>query len=190
MCGDLARNLELFRDQIVTPVVRRTVANPVWINAFILAGAGFFIFALILSAVFDPRISVLHALQALIYIAVILLARKNNSWGFGAGCIIAAFWNYTNLFVTTFVRSGLQQLSILLRTGRLHRPDLLIAVIAAGGHFLLIIACVAGFLRTRPDARRWAQFIGGGVLGVGYFVAIIISTGPQYIGLLKRVFRL
>lgn len=37
------------------------------------------------------------------YIAVIVLTRKNSAWGFGAGCIIAAFWNYINLFVTTFV---------------------------------------------------------------------------------------
>jgi hypothetical protein len=168
----------------------KSATNPAWINVAILVGAGFFIFALILSAVFDPKIRVLHALQALIYIAVIVLTRKNNAWGFGAGCVIAAFWNYINLFVTTFVKAGLQQLSTLLRTGQLHRPDLLIAVIAAGGHFLLIIACLAGFLRTRPGARRWGQFIAGGALAVAYFVAIIITTGPQYIGLLRRVFRL
>jgi hypothetical protein len=170
--------------------MRRSAAGGAWINASILVGAGLFIFALILSAVFDPRIRVLHALQALIYIAVIALTRNNNAWGFGAGCIISAFWNYINLFVTTFIKAGLQQLSTLLQTGQLHRPDLLIAVVAAAGHFLLIAACLAGFLRTRPDSRRWGQFIGGGVLAVSYFVAIIITTGPQYIGLLKRVFRL
>jgi hypothetical protein len=32
-----------------------------------MVGAGFFIFALLLSAVFDPKIRLLHALQALIY---------------------------------------------------------------------------------------------------------------------------
>ncbi len=165
-------------------------ASAGWINVSILAGAGFFIFALFLSAFFDPKIRVLHTLQALIYVAVIVLTRKNIAWGFGAGCIIAAFWNYTNLFVTTFVKAGLQQLLSLLRTGQLRRPDLLVAVIAAGAHFLLIIACLAGFLRTRPTARRWAEFMGGGVLAVGYFAAIIITTGPQYIGLMKRVFGL
>lgn len=168
----------------------KSATNPAWINASILVGAGFFIFALILSAVFDPKIRVLHALQALIYIAVIVLTRRNSAWGFGAGCIIAAVWNYINLFVTTFVKAGLQQLSTLLRTGQLDRPDLLIAVIAAAGHFLLILACLAGFLRTRPGTRRWGQFIAGGALAVGYFVAIVITTGPQYVGLLKRVFRL
>ena len=55
---------------------------------------------------------------------------------------------------------------------------------------MLIAGCLAGFLRTRPGARRWGQFLAGEVLAIGYFVAIIITTGPQYIGLLKQVFRL
>jgi hypothetical protein len=115
---------------------------------------------------------------------------ENQPVGFGAGCVIALFWNYINLFVTTFFKAGLQQLTILLQTGQLHRPDLLIAVIAVAGHFLLIIACLGGFLRTLPGGRAWGQFMAGGALAIGYFVAIIITTGPQYVGLLKRVFRL
>src|SRR5262245_41994841 len=118
--------------------MKKSVANPVWVDRSILAGAGFFIFALVVSAIFDPKIRVLHTFQALIYVAVIVLTRRGSAWGFGAGCIIAALWNYTNLFITNFIRAGLQQLSTLLQTGQLHRPDLLIAVIAAGGHFLLI----------------------------------------------------
>ena len=77
--------------------------NPRWINASILAGAGCFIFALIVSAVFDPSIRVLHVLQTLMYVVVIVWTRRNNAWAFGAGCMISAFWNYINLFVTNFV---------------------------------------------------------------------------------------
>lgn len=170
--------------------MRKSARNAAWIDTCILVGAGFFIFALFLSAVFDPSIRLLHALQALIYIAVIVLTRKISAWGFGAGCMIALFWNYINLFVNTFFKAGLQQLSTLLRTGELQRPDLLIAVIAVAGHCLLIIACLAGFLRTRPGVRAWGRFMAGGVLAIGYLVGIIVTTGPQYIGLLKRVFRL
>ncbi len=159
-----------------------------WIPGLILVGAGFFIFALFVSAVFDPTIRVLHALQALIYIAVIVLTRRNNAWGFGAGCSIAVFWNYINLFITTFIMAGVQQFSVMLRTGQVERPDLLIAVFAAGGHFLLIIACLAGFLRTRPNAKQWGQFVAGGALAVAYFAVIIVTTGPQHVGLLKRAF--
>jgi hypothetical protein len=59
----------------------------------------------------------LHALQALIYIAVIFLTRRNSAWGFGAGCVIAALWNYTSLFVSHFVGAGVEQLSIIVTTG-------------------------------------------------------------------------
>jgi hypothetical protein len=169
-------------------MIGKPAANPGWINASMLVGAGSFIFALVLSAVFDPSIRVLHALQALIYVAVIILTRRDSAWGFGAGCSIAAFWNYTNLFVTTFIRAGLEQLMTLLQTGQLHRPDLVVAVIAAAGHFLMIVACVVGFFRTGPNLRRWGQFFGGGMLAVAYFVSIIFTTGPQYIGLVKRAF--
>jgi hypothetical protein len=41
-----------------------------------------------------------------------------------------------------------QVLVASFQTGQLHRPDLVVAVIAAAGHFLMIVACVVGFLRT------------------------------------------
>lgn len=156
----------------------------------IVVGAAFFIFALFLSAVYEPRIRMLHLLQAAIYIAVVVLARRNSSWGYGAGVVISAFWNYINLFVTTFIRAGVEQLLGLIQTGRITRPDLALSLIAATGHFLLIAACLVGFLRSRPMARDWAQFVGGGVFVVVYFILIIITTGPQYIPLLRRVFGL
>ena len=126
------------------------------------AGAGLFILALFVSAVFDPTIRVLHALQALIYVAVIVLAPRDNAWGLGAGCIIAVFWNYLNLFVTNFIATGLRELSPLLTTGEL-RPGQ-IAVVAAAGNFLLIFGCLALFLRLRPRLKLWGQFLAGGFL--------------------------
>ena len=161
-----------------------------WIRRSILTGAGFFIFALLLSAVFDPRIRVLHALQSLIYFAVIWLTGRKNPWGFGAGLFIAAFWNYTNLFITRFIAEGTEQFVHLLKSGQVDRPDLLVAVAAAIGHFLMILACGAGFARLHPKVLDWAKFVGGGVAAFGYFVAIIFTTGPQYIGLVKQTFGL
>ena len=169
-------------------VTRR--ADSHWIRWTILAGAGLFIFALVLSAVYEPRIRVLHALQGLIYVAVVVLTRRNSPWGYGAGCVISALWNCINLFVTTFIRAGVDQLVVLLQTGRLGRPDLALSVIAATGHFLLIAACLVGFLRNRPKAREWGQFVGGGVIAVAYFIAIIATAGPQYIGLIRKAFGL
>ena len=160
-----------------------------WVQWSIDFGAGFFLFALLVSAVYDPRIRVLHTLQALIYIAVLVLTRRQSAWGFGAGFLIATFWNYTNIFVTTFVRNGADQLMLLLHTGRLRRPDMLIALVAAFGHFLMLVACVVGLLRLRPGGRELGEFVLGGVLAVGFFVLIIFATGRQYIPLVRHVFR-
>jgi hypothetical protein len=160
------------------------------IYASIVVGAGLFIAALLISAIFEPSIRVLHTLQALPYVVIIILTRKNSAWAYGAGGFIAGFWNYMAIFVNTFVQNGVQQLVVLIRTGQVDRPDQLIAVVAAGGHFLLILACLAGFLRMRPGIKQWGQFLAGGVLAVSYFVAIIVATGPQYVDQLKRVFHL
>ena len=161
-------------------------AQPRWIRASILVGAGFFITALVVSALFDPTIRVLHALQALIYVAVIVTTRRDSAWGFGAGCVISVVWNCVNLILTTFIWSGLRQVAMLVRTGHMDRPEMLVAVVACGGHVLLIVACLAGFLRTRPRAAQWARFAAGGVLALAYFALIIVTTGPQYVVLIER----
>jgi len=159
-----------------------------WIRSAIVVGAALFILALFVSAVFEPSIRVLHALQALIYVAVVILTRRNSPLGYGAGFVVSAFWNYVNLFVTTFIRNGFDQLIGLLQTGRIARPDQFLAIIAATGHFVLIVACLIGFLETRPKPGAWTKFIGGGLLAIAYLVGIIFITGPQYIPLLRRTF--
>jgi hypothetical protein len=121
---------------------------------------------------------------------VIVFTRRSSALGFGAGVFIACLWNYTNRFVTTFIAAGISQLWLMLQTGTVKRPDFLIAVVAAGGHFLLIAACLVGFFRASPTRREWGEFVAGGVAAILYFVAIIVTAGPQYIGLLKRMFLL
>ena len=159
---------------------------PPWTRFSVHAGAGLGIVALFVSAVFDPTIRVLHFLQALPYIAVVVLARRDNAWVLGAACITATFWNYINLFVSDFIATGLRELSLLLTAGEL-RPGQL-AVVGATGHFLLIAGCLALFFRLRPRLKLWRQFLGGGVLAVAYFILIVITTGPQFVGMLRRVF--
>lgn len=161
-----------------------------WLRLAISLGAALFTIALFVSAVFEPSIRVLHALQALIYVAVVMLTRRKSPAGYGAGVIVPAFWNYVNLFVTTFIRNGVDQLIGLLHTGRIARPDQFLAVIAATGHVVLIVACLIGFLQLRPKVAEWSKFIGGGLLAMAYFIAIIVMTGPQYIPLLRTTFGL
>lgn len=149
---------------------------------------GLFVVALFAAAVLDPTIRLLHTLQALIYVAVSLLAWRNSPWGYGAGRFVSAFWNSVNLFVTAFVADRPRELVLLLQTGQLHRPDLLVAVVAFTGHCLLIVACLVAFVRMPRRRRDWFRFVGGGFVAIGYFVLIIVTTGRQYIGLLEEVF--
>jgi hypothetical protein len=169
--------------------VSRHSTTDVWVERLIVASSVLFIFVLALSAVFDASIRVLHLFQAAIYVAVIVLTRKHSAWGYGAGCLIAAFWNWTNLVHTTFIANGVRELSRAIQTGQVSRPDQLIAVLAAGAHFALIAGCLAGYARIRPKSS-WepARFLGGGALAIGYLAGIIVLVGRQYVPLLRRVF--
>src|SRR5439155_15605014 len=82
----------------------------------IFVSSAVFIVILALAAVFDPTIRVLHFLQAFIYIAVMVLTRQRSVWGYGAGFSIAAFWNFTNLVHTTFIKNGAQELMRWIRS--------------------------------------------------------------------------
>ncbi len=167
------------------------VGRASWVDWLIIASCVLFILILALSAFYDPSIRVLHVFQALIYIVVIILSQKRSAWGYGAGCIIAAFWNWINLVHTTFIKAGFIELSRSLQSGQIRRPDLLIAVFAATAHFVLIGCCLAGYFRI-SSRKSWepVKFLTGGLLAVGYFAAIIILFGPQYVPLLRRVFRI
>jgi hypothetical protein len=148
-----------------------------WTTALIIGGAGTFVLGLVVSAVLDPRIRVLHTLQALPYFVAAALAVTNSPWGFGVGASIAAFWNYIWLHQ-------------LLMAANWTDWSLLMTLLPAGGHFALIIGSVAAFVRTRPGVPHCLRFSVGGVISVAYLVAIVVATGPQYIGLLRQVFGL
>jgi len=143
-----------------------------WPLAAIQIGAGLFIAALLVSVLLDPRVWALHAFQALIYVAVIVLARRDSAWGFGAGLILALLWNGANLFATGFIPAGVGALGTSLHTGHLARPALLLVLVGAGGHFLMIAGCLAGFLRRAPKPRQWAALLGGAVLAVAALALI------------------
>jgi hypothetical protein len=154
----------------------------------IYVGSVVFIAVLAVSAVFDAKIRVLHTLQALPYIATIVLARRKSAWGYGIGAIMAAFWNYTNVFFTTFGRNGFEEAWHLVRTGKVHRPDQLVAFFAIIAHFVLIAGCLAAYFELRK--RTWRdplRFVAGGFFATAFFVAAIYTTGQQYIPLMKRV---
>jgi len=152
---------------------------PGWLITLIIFGAVVLLIALAVSAFFVPEIRVLHALQALIYVAIIILAKRNSSWGLGAGVLISIAWNCLSIFITRLFQAGADQLSFLIHTGQVTRPDTLMVFFAGIGHFILIFACIVAFIKSKPGKTQWAQFFGGGLLAVAYLVLIATIAAPR-----------
>jgi hypothetical protein len=157
--------------------------NPVgssrWTRVSIPIGVGLFVFALAGSAFLVPQLRLLHVLQALIYVAILALARRNSPWGFGIGVIIPTAWNCLNLFVTHLFQKGAVQFWSLVRTGHVSQPVPMLVMVGGLAHFLLIIACMAAFIRLRPHMKQWGQFFAGGFVALTYFALIIAIARPR-----------
>jgi hypothetical protein len=159
-----------------------------WTRVSIAIGVAFFLFALAVSALFVPQLRALHMLQAMIYVAVLVLTRRNSPWGFGIGVIVPTAWNCLNLFITHLFQAGARefwsllhtgQFWFLVRTGHVSRPETIMVTVGVLAHFLLIIACIAGFIELRPRRKQWGQFFAGGSLAMTYFALIIAIARPQ-----------
>ena len=178
---------ELKNKQIVGPIDIHPVAGSAadqagashWSRVWIPIGAGLFIFALVGSAVAVPQLRLLHAFQALIYVAVFLLARRNNAFGFGAGTTIAVAWNSIEWLGPHLIQAGAHELWTFLGTGHIGRLDTLMVFIGAIAHIVLIVACVAVFRQLRPKKKEWLQFLAGGVLVLAYFAVIVAILRPH-----------
>jgi len=155
------------------------VSGSCWVRVWIPVGAGLFILALTVSAVVVPPLRLLHFFQALIYVAVIVLTRRNEGWGFGAGVSIAAVWNSLNLFVTHLIQAGAGEFWSLLHAGHLRRLDTMMVLLGGVAHFLLIVACLVAFLQRQPGKKQWGQFVTGGGLALAYFALIVVTTAPR-----------
>jgi hypothetical protein len=163
---------------------QRRLGAPEWL---IVIGALLFIAVLFISAVFDPTIRWLHFFQAWMYIAAIWLGLRSSRWGYFVGISTGGLWDYINLFVTTFLRSGLIHLWRALH-GQPARPDQIIAVFAWTGNLLLVIGCVWGYARLRDKPRMdpvW--FVATFALCTGFFFMIIALCQPRYLPLIPRI---
>ena len=157
---------------------QKRATNVSWQHYLIFVGAGLVLAALAISAFLNPQLRFLHALQSLIYVAVVALARRNSPWGFGIGAIMAAAWNCLNLFVTHLMQTGMALLLSFIRTGHVRQPVTTMVAIGGIGHFVLLIACLMAFLQLRPGIRQWGQFFAGGLLSIAYLaLAVILTTG-------------
>lgn len=154
------------------------MAQSRWPLVAVAVGGTLFIAALIGSATVVPVLRPLHLFQALIYVAVIYFARRNSAAAFGAGVTIAVIWNAMELFITHNAQGGLVAFLSFLHSGVARRIDTMFVSLGTLGHFILIIGCLAAFLRQH-EKRSWARFGLGGVLVVAYFAVIVATLLPR-----------
>ena len=142
-------------------------------------GAGLFLVALVVSAVAVPELRPLHFLQALIYVAVVILARRNNVFALGAGFTIAVAWNCLEFFGPHLIQAGAVLLWTFLHTGQVRHVDTMMVPLAAIGHLILIFACLTALFNQTTGTRRWWKFLVGGVLVLGYFALVVAIARPR-----------
>jgi hypothetical protein len=157
-------------------------ASPIGLRStqvWIYIGAGLFLLALLLSAVVVADLRILHSFQALIYIAVVVLAHRNSAWGYGAGFAIAIVWNGMNLFITHLIQTGAVAFWLWLRNGHVEEFVPMAVTLGGIGHFILIFATILAVLRFNTETRKWWKFAGGGVLSIGYFALLVLFFSPH-----------
>jgi len=142
-------------------------------------GAALFIVALVGSAAVVPQLRLLHSLQALIYVAVIVLEWRDNRWGLGAGLAIAIVWNGLQIFVTRNFQRGIALSWSFLHTGQLRQVDTMMVAVGTIGHFILIIACAAAVVRHKSNNRKWWTFVAGAIACLAYFALIVTVALPR-----------
>ena len=155
-------------------------ANQSWATGvWIPIGAGLFVIALALSALAVPDLRLLHFLQALIYVAVVILARRNSVFALGAGFTIAVAWNCVEFFGPHLIQAGAIMFWSFLHTGQIQHLETMMVPIGAIGHFILILACLTALFHQTTDTKKWWKFIAGGVLVLRYFSLIVAVARPR-----------
>jgi hypothetical protein len=155
--------------------VNGSSSTRVWIPI----GAALFVIALTISAWVVPQLRLLHLLQAVIYVGIVILARRNSFWGLGAGVTIGVVWNSLNLFVTHLMQAGAVAFWSFVRTGQVRRLDTMMVTLGGIGHFVLIVGCVAAFFNPAKDNKKWWKFVAGGALTLAYFALIVAFARPR-----------
>jgi hypothetical protein len=96
------------------------------------------------------------------------------------------FWNYTTLFVNTFLKNGWEQGQILLHSGRLPRPDLFISVPAWAGNLAVLVGRLIGICSlTRKPGAICSDAWWGLVATLAFFALVVAICQPRYLPLLR-----
>jgi hypothetical protein len=154
---------------------KRSSSTHVWIPI----GASLFLVALAVSAAAVPQLRLLHLLQAFIYVAVVILARRNNVFALGAGFTISTAWNCLEFFGPHLIQAGAVLFWSFLHTGQVLHVETMMVPLGGIGHLILIFACLAALFKQTTDQKKWWKFLVGGVLVLGYFALIVAIARPR-----------
>ncbi len=163
----------------------RRLHAPEWL---ILVGGSIFILVLAISAYWEKDIRWLHFFQAWLYLIALALSFRKSRWGYFIGISAAGFWNYANIFATTFFFNGLQQLADGIRNGHVARWDLLIAVPAWFSNLLVVGGCAWAYSRLRDKrASDFWRFLLAFALATGFFALDMALFQPRYLSIFPRL---
>jgi len=101
------------------------------------------------------------------------------------GISAAGLWDYTGLFVNTFLRGGLHWLHAWMATGQLKRADQIIAVPAWTANLLVVVGCVWAYTRLTKSWGDVGRFLAAFALTTGFFAADMALFQPRYLPLFR-----
>jgi hypothetical protein len=157
------------------------------VGRLIWASSALFVLVLVLAAYWDPTIRVLHVFEAVPFLLAAFLSARNSKVGYALGVASGGFWLWLAGWVVTFVRRGFEVLAVLLRTGEMGRPDVLIAAPAAVASAALVIFSLVGYIRLRNKSWRDVGVFGAAfVAGPAFFVGMFAAFAPQFLTPLKH----
>ena len=149
-----------------------------------IGGAIIFIGVLFISAYWERDIRWLHFLQSWMYLAAIALMLRGSRWGYFIGTGAALFWDYVNVFVTTFLKNGLAQTHLLVHTGHMTRPDQFLSVPGWFGNLAVIVGSVVAYAATPRKQRGDVLRFGFASLATTLFFALTMYLcQPRYLAL-------
>ena len=137
-----------------------------------------FIFALAVSAVFVPEIRWLHVVQALMYVAAVLLSIRRSRWGHFISVSTAGLWNYLAMFASPLFAELIDHPV---------RPDLILQGLAWLANLAIVVGCVWGYrrlaIKTRGDIGRLIlSFVGA----TAFLVGATAILSPDYLDAFTR----
>jgi hypothetical protein len=154
------------------------------LNKYLILSVALFVAVLAISAYLEKSIRILHLFEAIPYLLVPWIFKRNPKVGSALAFASGAFWIWTAGFLTTFVRNGFERVGMLIETGTVDRPDILLAVPAFIGTMSMVIIGLTGYSRVHKKSLSDLRLFPGMFLLIFiYFILIFYAFAPQYLGM-------